>query len=58
MQPGFDLAVADCYRGVVCFTDGYLYREPACPITTLWVVVNNDGFKAPFGDVVHVNWKE
>jgi predicted metal-dependent peptidase len=58
MQPGFDLAIADGYRGVVCFTDGYLYREPTCPITTLWVVVNNDGFKAPFGDVVNVKWKD
>lgn len=58
MQPGFDLAQEENYRGVICFTDGYLYTETLSELPTLWVIVNNDGFKAPFGNVVHVDWQE
>jgi len=58
MQPGFEYAMAEGYKGVICFTDGYLFRQPECTITSLWVVMNNRGFKAPFGDVCHVEWKD
>lgn len=58
MQPGFDRALEEHYRGVVCFTDGYLYKSVESALPTLWVIVNNRGFSAPFGSVVHVEWKE
>lgn len=58
MQPGFDFAEEEGYRGIVCFTDGYLFREPQSKITTLWVVANNTGFKPPFGQVAHVKWED
>ncbi len=58
MQPGFELAVKEGYRGVVCFTDGDLYREVSSSIPTLWVVANNTRFEPPFGKVCHVHWKE
>lgn len=58
MQPGFDLAMEEGYRGVICFTDGDLYRTPSCTVPTLWVIVNNSGFEAPFGTVAHVDWRE
>lgn len=57
MQPGFDRAFEDGYRGVVCFTDGHLYSTVSSQLPTLWVVVNNNGFTAPFGAVAHVEWK-
>jgi predicted metal-dependent peptidase len=58
MQPGFDRALEEHYKGVVCFTDGYLYKAVQSPLPTIWVVVNNPGFTSPFGAVVHVTWKE
>lgn len=58
MQPAFDLALNEKYRGVICFTDGYLYTETLSKLPTLWVIVNNQGFKEPFGSVVHVDWQE
>lgn len=58
MQPAFDYASEERYRGVICFTDGYLYTETLSKLPTLWVIVNNSGFTAPFGDVVHVDWRE
>jgi predicted metal-dependent peptidase len=58
MQPGFDLAVEEKYKGVICFTDGDLYRTPSCALKTLWVIVNNEQFVPPFGTVAHVNWRE
>jgi len=59
MQPGFDRALEDHYRGVVCFTDGYLYNKVESKIPTLWIIVNNPGFVAPFkSGIVHVDWKD
>jgi len=58
MQPAFNLAEEEKYRGVICFTDGYLYTETASKLPTLWVVVNNNGFIAPFGSVVNVHWQD
>lgn len=58
MTPGFEYAMQEGYKGVICFTDGYLFRYPECNIQSLWVVMNNRDFKAPFGDVCHVDWKE
>jgi predicted metal-dependent peptidase len=58
MQPGFEFAKENHYRGVICFTDGYLFAKPECAIPTLWVVVNNNNFSAPFGSVCHVEWKD
>ena len=58
MQPGFEYAMAEGYKGVICFTDGYLFRQPECNLTSLWVVMNNRGFTAPFGEVCHVEWKD
>lgn len=58
MQPGFDAAMEQGYRGVVCFTDGYLFQEPECKLPTIWVIVNNPNFNAPFGEVTNVDWRE
>jgi predicted metal-dependent peptidase len=58
MQPGFDYAMEEGYRGVICFTDGGLWRQPECNLKTLWVVMNNRGFTSPIGEVVHVDWRE
>lgn len=57
MQPGFDFAAQEGYRGVICFTDGGLFTDPVSKIPTLWVVCNYPEFRLPFGQVAHVNWK-
>lgn len=58
MQPAFDLAVAQNYKGIVCFTDGGLFKEPECGIPTLWVSINNKSFKPPFGKLINVEWRD
>lgn len=57
MNPAFKFAEENLYRGIVCFTDGGLFTTPESTIPTLWVVVNNNSFKQPFGEICHVEWK-
>jgi predicted metal-dependent peptidase len=58
MGPAFAFAEENLYRGIVCFTDGGLFSTPQSKIPTLWVVVNNSGFKQPFGEICYVEWKD
>ena len=58
MQPAFEYALENKYRGVVCFTDGGLYSPVHSKLPTLWVSVNNKQFQPPFGGIAHVEWKE
>jgi predicted metal-dependent peptidase len=58
MQPAFEYAKDEGYRGVICFTDGGLYSPVDSKLPTLWVSVNNRGFQPPFGNITHVLWKD
>lgn len=58
LQPAFSLAEKDGYKAAICFTDGFLGKEIACKLPTLWVCINNKAFSPAFGKVIHVNWKE
>ena len=42
------------YEGVVYFTDGKCDVPPAPPISTLWVLVNDDPFDCPWGETVRI----
>ncbi len=59
LAPAFHKGFEEGYKAIICFTDGYLYEESfEVPVPTLWVVVNNNQFEAPFGRVINVEWKE
>jgi predicted metal-dependent peptidase len=44
---------------LVILTDGYIgdLHELVKPCDTLWVIVNNKNFKAPFGETVHIRYQ-
>ena len=58
MQPAFDLANEERYRGVICFTDGYFYEDVSSRLPTMWVICNNSSFNPPFGTASYVEWRD
>lgn len=58
MQPAFDLANEENYRGVICFTDGYFYEDVSSKLPTMWVICNNESYVPPFGTTSYVHWRD
>jgi predicted metal-dependent peptidase len=58
LEPAFEYAKENRYKGVICFTDGGLYTNGLgeFELPALWVIVDNENFVAPFGRTCHVNW--
>lgn len=56
LRPAIEYAIKNKYDGIVIFTDGYFSLEGLeCGIPTLWIVINNRKFTAPFGRSIVVN---
>jgi predicted metal-dependent peptidase len=55
MQPALDYGEKHKYDGIIMLSDGE-YWETLRKVRpkVLWLIANNDSYKAPFGDTVHV----